>query len=88
MCPSHAVSVRFLPQARPDLLEVFSITRFRNTKSACPEESGTFAEGDCSPCGVTHLSLSCEEETWLMSLAGRLLILLCWADGEKLWITL
>lgn len=67
MCPSHAVSVRFLPQARPGLLEVFSIIRFRNSKSACPEESG-IAESGCSPYGVTHLSLSCEEETWLMSL--------------------
>lgn len=84
MCPSRVVSARFLPQARSGLLVVFSITRFRNSKSACPGESGIFAEGGCSPYalpyGVTYLSLSCKEETWLV----RLLILLCWADGEKL----
>lgn len=61
MCPSHAVCARFLPQARPGHLMVFSNTRFRNSKSAHPEESGTFAEVGCSLDGVMYLSLSCEE---------------------------
>lgn len=70
MCPSHAGSARYLPWARPGLLEVFSITRFRNSKSTCPGESGAQAGGGCSPYGDTHLSPLCEEGTWLMNLGG------------------